>query len=182
MILVSHPTGNTFVTALLDGLARVEKLGLFATTFTVRHEAGWLKLLPAKVRAELLRRSTSLPPEQIVHRPMRELARLFSQRAGLKFLTRHESGFASVDAVYQDLDRWIARRLPRWSRERQIDCLYAYEDGALESFRAAAKLGLRRIYDLPIAYWETSRRCAPAPVAPQPAPMPAPSAPPAGLP
>jgi glycosyltransferase involved in cell wall biosynthesis len=36
--------------------------------------------------------------------------------------------------------------------------VYAYEDGALETLTAAKDLGVRRIYDLPIAYWQTLRR------------------------
>jgi len=38
-----------------------------------------------------------------------------------------------------------------------IEAVYAYEDGALETFRQARESGLKCIYDLPIAYWETSR-------------------------
>ncbi|MGO8696312.1 MAG: glycosyltransferase family 4 protein [Limisphaerales bacterium] len=36
--------------------------------------------------------------------------------------------------------------------------VYAYEDGALETLTAAKDLGVKRIYDLPIAYWQTLRR------------------------
>jgi glycosyltransferase involved in cell wall biosynthesis len=36
--------------------------------------------------------------------------------------------------------------------------VYAYEDCALQLFHAAEKTGVRRVYDLPIAYWELARR------------------------
>ena len=36
--------------------------------------------------------------------------------------------------------------------------VYAYEDGALASFRAAQSLGVARLYDLPIGYWRAARR------------------------
>jgi glycosyltransferase involved in cell wall biosynthesis len=36
--------------------------------------------------------------------------------------------------------------------------VYCYEDGALETFRAAKARGLRCFYELPISWWETSRR------------------------
>jgi glycosyltransferase involved in cell wall biosynthesis len=38
------------------------------------------------------------------------------------------------------------------------DAVYAYEDCALQTFREAKKLGLKCIYDLPIAYWELSKK------------------------
>jgi glycosyltransferase involved in cell wall biosynthesis len=36
--------------------------------------------------------------------------------------------------------------------------VYAYEDCALQIFEAARDLNLRRVYELPIAYWETAQR------------------------
>jgi glycosyltransferase involved in cell wall biosynthesis len=39
-----------------------------------------------------------------------------------------------------------------------LRAVYAYEDCAVETFTAARDRGLHRIYDLPIAYWETSQR------------------------
>ncbi|MDQ3621186.1 MAG: glycosyltransferase family 4 protein [Verrucomicrobiota bacterium] len=63
-----------------------------------------------------------------------------------------------MDAVYQDLDRAVAQRLPVFARKHALTCVYAYEDGARATFRAARELGLRCIYDLPIAYWEVARR------------------------
>ena len=57
-----------------------------------------------------------------------------------------------MDAVYAELDRAVAQRLGSGTS------VYCYEDGALETFRAARERGLRRIYELPIAYWETTQR------------------------
>jgi glycosyltransferase involved in cell wall biosynthesis len=78
----------------------------------------------------------------------------------LKYRTpiAHESGWASVDAVYADLDRYVARQLPRWKKQLPLRAVYAYEDAALKTFRAAKREGLTSVYDLPIAYWKTSRR------------------------
>ncbi|WP_419581569.1 glycosyltransferase family 4 protein [Stieleria magnilauensis] len=41
--------------------------------------------------------------------------------------------------------------------ESQLAAVYCYEDGAFETFRVAKRLGLKCIYDLPIAYWRKSR-------------------------
>jgi glycosyltransferase involved in cell wall biosynthesis len=53
------------------------------------------------------------------------------------------------------LDRKVAARL------RQLpDCnlVYAYEDGALETFRAAQSQNISRVYDLPIGYWKVAQQ------------------------
>jgi len=72
----------------------------------------------------------------------------------LRYLARHEFGVFSVDAVYRSLDRRVAKRLPGLSG---LKAVYAYEDGALETFRCAHTLGFRCIYDLPIGYWRVGR-------------------------
>jgi glycosyltransferase involved in cell wall biosynthesis len=63
-----------------------------------------------------------------------------------------------MDAVYQNFDRAVARRLPKLKARHNADTVYAYEDGALETFMQAKSLGMKCIYDLPIAYWETGRQ------------------------
>jgi glycosyltransferase involved in cell wall biosynthesis len=73
---------------------------------------------------------------------------------GLRNLDRHERGWASVDKVYRSLDRAVAKSLD----PKKTSAVYCYEDGALETFRAAEQLGIRRIYDLPIGYWRAARR------------------------
>jgi glycosyltransferase involved in cell wall biosynthesis len=53
------------------------------------------------------------------------------------------------------LDRRVARRL---LDSIQLKAVYAYDHGALESFRAAKSRGLKCIYEHPIVYWRESRR------------------------
>lgn len=157
MILVSHANGNTFVRALLATLLKEQRLGLFATGFGFAGAPRFLSGLPASLRGELDRRRYDVPPGRLYTRPHKELARLAAQRLGWASLHRNESGWASVDAVYQDLDRAVARRLPAWKKSRGLTAAYAYEDGALRTLRTAREEGLRAVYDLPIAYWETLR-------------------------
>ncbi len=86
---------------------------------------------------------------------MREWLRLLCSRANvMNFLTRHEVGWASVDAVYRELDCFVASRL---NSTNSLSGVYAYEDCALHSFSRAKQLGLRCFYDLPIAYWRFGR-------------------------
>jgi len=158
MILLTHPTGNTFSRALLRGLEERGLLGFFATTFAARSDSFWLKALPGKLRRELLRREYALPDSKLITRPARELVRLAAERFKIGALTKHEHGFASFDAIYHDLDSYLARALPDLARRGALRAVYAYEMGAIEVFEAARELGLRRFYELPIAYWETSQR------------------------
>lgn len=154
-IAVSHPTGNEFVRALLRALDGKNLLARFFTTLAAPPE-NILRLLPRPLREQLARRRFALPHSRISTRPAREITRLVANAAGIKSLTAHESGAASLDAVYRDLDRFTATWVHKNSEE--IRAVYCYEDGALETFRAAASHRLARIYELPIAYWETSRR------------------------
>ncbi|TVP75364.1 MAG: glycosyl transferase family 1, partial [Puniceicoccaceae bacterium] len=111
------------------------------------------KLLAAVAAETSARRHFALPPELIHLHPGRELVRQFAPKLGLAQLVRHESGWASVDQVYQSLDRAVANALPGAG----VSGVYQYEDGAFASFTAAARLGLPCAYDLPIAYWRLGR-------------------------
>jgi glycosyltransferase involved in cell wall biosynthesis len=151
MYLLSHPTGNQNMRH--SALALCEA-GLLAETWTclaVADDAPWLDLLPHRARAELLRRSFPRAlGGRLRLRPWREIARLATRRLGWQSPSRHEQGWCSVDAVYRDLDRQVAARLETCDGFTGV---YAYEDGAAASFRVAGRLGLRRVYDLPIGYW-----------------------------
>ena len=152
-----HPTGNRNVRAVLASLAAAGILEEFATTIATNPTAPWLKLLPVGIRQELLRRTFPIPAKQIRTAPGLEIARLALGKLGLQRHTSHELGWASTDAVYQRLDQLVARRLPQLAQARHIAAVYAYEDGALATFTQAKKLGIKCVYDLPIAYWETAR-------------------------
>ena len=155
MVLVIHPFGNANVRAVLQAFEEAGLLSRFVTTI------GWSKYsypeLSDHIRGKL-RRNYPLPAERIDIHPLREAVRLFALTAGLRPLVRHEVGWASIDRVWQGIDRKAARCLRKQAYGSNVRAVYAYEDCAVEAFEAARDLGLRRIYDLPIAYWETSRR------------------------
>ena len=73
------------------------------------------------------------------------------------YFTRPEYGLASIEAIYTNLDENVGERLPFLQKNYGADAVYAYEDGALAIFTQAKALGMKCIYDLPIAYWETAR-------------------------
>ena len=159
-ILLAHPTGNQFFRHLAAGFAAQDRLGRVASCVNFNACLDSLSaFLPSGVRGELERRAfrESWAQDLRTH-PGREIGRIFAQRLGWARGYRAESSLFSVDAVYQNFDRWLARNLPRWQQEAELSGVYVYEDGALATFTAARKLGLKCCYDLPIAYWETGRR------------------------
>ena len=154
MILLSHPTGNEFVREALAAFDRAGILGEFWTTISWNPEARINQLFPQSLRDLFGRRSFSESVRSRTHTvPLREAIRLFAGAIGVT--PKHETGAFSVDAVLRALDRKVAGRLRKIDN---CDAIYAYEDGALQSFRAAGDIGLKRIYDLPIGYWRVGQR------------------------
>lgn len=157
-ILLSHPTGNQNLRAVISSLKDKDMLAKFSTTLAFDPSSTILGVLPAKVKEEFLRRSYPVDFEMIRTRPLLELSRNILPRLGFHSVIKHETGFASVDRVYQDLDRSTAAYLAQLNRSGNITAAYAYEDGALETFKMAKKLGVTTLYDLPIGYWKAARR------------------------
>jgi glycosyltransferase involved in cell wall biosynthesis len=160
MILLSHPSGNAFVRAILLGLLEAHELDSFHTTLS------WKKFprsLPSSLHDLMIRRRFPVPATKIRTRAKRELVRLLAPKLGLNFLTQHEKGWASVDAVAHDLDQYVAKELTARAQNRQFSlplpaAVYSYEDDCLATFQTAKKLEMKCFYDLPIAYWQTSQR------------------------
>jgi starch synthase len=153
-VLVSHPTGNANVTAVVRALYAQDLLAAFYTCIVWRPESLVARLMPAGVRHTFERRARVQLPAELVHtRPLRELVRNALIRAGKKRWIAAESNPFSIDGIYADLDRYVARSLRRYPNVRAV---YAYEDGALHEFRRAHELGMHCIYDLPIGYWRAN--------------------------
>jgi len=134
MITVSHPTVNQYVRALVTALDRHSELRELNTTIAIGQ------------------RSVGIARRKIRPHPYREIVRLLGQRSKQHWLVRHESGWASVDAVAQAFDRHVSKTLGK------DGAVYCYEDSALFTFRAADRIGLKRYYELPILYWETAQK------------------------
>ena len=157
MVDLIHPTGNQFVRYLLLALEERGMLGAFHTTLGFSAST-WTRFLPKSLRAECVRRTYPMSRDKLRTRPGRESLRLAAQKLRWPYLTRHENGWASLDQVYQDLDGAVARDVQRRDFRQDVAGIYGYEDGCLETFRVAKNRGLKCLYDLPIAYWETVRR------------------------
>jgi glycosyltransferase involved in cell wall biosynthesis len=152
VFVLSHPTGNANLRAVAEALHRHGLLDQFHTTLA--DGAGLTGRLLASLAAETsARRRFALPAKKIHLHPWRELFRQIAPKVGLAQLVRHEYGWASIDRVYQSLDRAVAQSL----ESSGVSGVYQYEDGALQTFTAATRLGLTCAYDLPIAYWRLGR-------------------------
>jgi glycosyltransferase involved in cell wall biosynthesis len=154
MLIVSHPTANNNTRELALALCETGQLREFHTCIAACGDNFFQQLSDLPGFSEIKRRACSdaLYSYLRLH-PWREIGRLGLGRLGIDFLNRHESGFFSVDALYRSFDKNVSKRV----RKSKSSAVYCYEDGALETFRAAKKNGAKCIYDLPIAYWRVSR-------------------------
>ncbi len=152
--LVVHPTGNTYVRNDLQALHEAGCLWKYLTAVGPSRQSAWLKL--PLIGAEFARRAVELPPDKVEAHPGREMVRLLASRLGAQGLTQHETGWASVDKVFQALDQAAARDIEK--HRGNARAVLAYEDGAEACFTAAHKAGWKSVYHLPIAYGPYARQ------------------------
>lgn len=151
-IIISHPTGNANVRAIVTAFAEERLLAQFFTTVACFEKTAWLKYLIKDVgRREF---KNYLKSFTITH-PWREIGRHAANRAGLYYFTKQENSIFSIDSVYQSLDKYVAGKI---RKAPGASVIYGYEDGSYHSFVAAKESGFACVYDLPIAYWKTARR------------------------
>ena len=156
MLLLAHPSGNTFFRAAARAFYSAGWLQELDSCICWDSDSPLAHRLPAGLSVQLGRRSFNDVPLVLQHSyPWRELGRLSSAALALPWLRRHEQGPFSIDAVYRSFDRHVAARLPSLV---SLQAVYAYEDAALITFQASERLGLRRVYDLPIGYWRAAQQ------------------------
>lgn len=157
-VIISHPTGNANVRAVLSGFSRSNTLSQFHTTLAVFPDTMLERLSKLAPFNELERRGYEQSLQSKTQMwPGREVLRLLSSKAGITQLSSRENDPFSVDSVYRSLDKRVAKSLLS-AKKKGVDAVYAYEDGALETFNRAQRLGITCVYDLPIAFWETTRK------------------------
>jgi len=158
MILLAHPFGNANVRAVLSALDQAGLLAKFVTALGWSNDSPLVHELPANLRSQMARRGYALPHYKIKIFPAREIVRLLAGKMRQRWLVEHERGWASIDRVGRELDKFAAGALRKSHQRQNIRGVYAYEDCAERLFETASELGVCRIYDLPIAYWETAQR------------------------
>jgi alpha-maltose-1-phosphate synthase len=158
VILLSHPTANQNVRQCALALAEADLLAEFWTG--VRWSQGSLldrfAAISPRLQDELRRRSFSTELTPFVRTVSgREWGRLLAGRLGWDRLSLGEKLGLSVDAVYRALDRRVAERI---ASGLTIKAVYAYDDGALATFRAAKEFGIKCIYEHPTVSWRVVRQ------------------------
>ena len=153
-MLLSHPTANANVRAIAKSLTANGMLEAFFTSIGVFPGSLLDKVGEVSMFSELKRRAfdSQLKPFTWLY-PWWETGRIISQKLSVPSL----NNIFSIDNSYKKFDRYVASALSEYNKDSDNRGVYAYEDGALETFIAAKKLGVKCIYDLPIAYWETGR-------------------------
>jgi glycosyltransferase involved in cell wall biosynthesis len=140
--VVSHPTGNTFVRALLNQLSNQNQLDKFYTTIGAGEGANyWISTFCGE------KRQYAIADKFISRQWVPEVTRLLSKGDQAKRRKR-------ADQCYQSLDSKVSYELSNHSSQ----VLHAYEDGCSDSFARAKELGVQCSYELPIAHWATVRR------------------------
>ena len=140
--VISHPTGNTFVRALIKELNSRSQLEKFFTTIGAGEGANSLVKLLCEGK-----RQYAIPDKIISRQWMPEFTRLLSK--GNQAKKRQKA-----DHSYQALDYKVSHELSTLNSQ----ILHAYEDGCSDSFARAKELGIQCSYELPIAHWATVRR------------------------
>lgn len=154
-LIMSHPTANANVRAAAIAFEKEQLLSQFFTTIASFPGDFLDKVGSIKPFSEVRRRQFDPVLQSYTHiYPFFEFGRILSAKFDLSSLTKHEKGFFSVDSVYKHLDKHVASKLV----QRNDLAVYAYEDGAFQTFLKAKDLGLPRLYDLPIGYWRTAQQ------------------------
>jgi glycosyltransferase involved in cell wall biosynthesis len=157
-IVLSHPTSNEVSRYAVNGLLEADALSEFHTAIAVFPGTLLSKISRIKGLQELNRRSFSPALERFTKTsPWLEMGRQVALKMKLSTLTAHESGVFSVDAIYKNLDNAVAHSI-KSSNRKGITGVYAFEDGALQSFTEAKKQNIKCFYDLPIGYWRAAKR------------------------
>ena len=156
-IIVSHPTGNSNVRAVAKGFLESGSLFRFYTTIASFPNGFLYKLGSLPLLKEIRRRSYDGKLQPLTNTyPWREIGRTLSSKLKLDSFLVHEKGIFCIDQIYKSLDKHVATDLSV-AQKKGVTAVYAYEDGALETFTKAKQLGIDCIYDLPIGYWKSAR-------------------------
>jgi glycosyltransferase involved in cell wall biosynthesis len=149
-VLVSHPHVAAFATGLAQGLAEANKLAGYYTGLVVARDtrvgdaARWLSGRWPVLKNRIL---PGMPPQRLHPMPAVEALARMTGRA----LKNWKLPVSAYDLIFGGHDAAVS--LMAWPRE--TTAVYAYEDGALLTFRKAARLGLERVWDLPLPHYRT---------------------------
>ena len=150
-ILVSHPHVAAVSARLAEGLAREGKLAGYFTglAFAAGSQPGRMAEALSE-RAPLLRNRRL--DDSLAGRLHSYAAVELGARLAARAFGRLDGRFSTYNALFLAHDRAVS--WAPWPRDTAG--VYAYEDGALHTFRRAARRELRRFWDLPTPHYLTT--------------------------
>lgn len=159
-ISLIHPTGNPYSRNCAIAFSEAGLLEKIITTIAYNPDSfasRSLHLLPKpiqhRIEQELKRRTWTLAETVTLQTyPWLEVVRLALVRTRLN--RRIGLGDQQLtDWVYASLDRHVAKH-----HLQGLDAVYAYEDGAADTFNAAKQQGIFCFYELPIVFYHLSQK------------------------
>ena len=138
--LVSHPTGNNFVRALVEELLKQANLEKLFTTIGFGNDS---------VFQALGRRVYNIPNKYIERKVWGEFLRLANPTKG-----DYKTRISATDKMYEKFDKHVSFNL----KKHKPDIVHSYEDCSYQTFIKARDHGIVCSYELPIAHWMTTRR------------------------
>lgn len=145
-VLISHAHGNQNSRHAAIGLMKHELLTAFFTSIAVFEGTVLHKLSGISVLSILRRRIFDLCLKKVCHvSPWLEICR------NIRFLPN-----VSSDAVIHHLDKKVSKYIAE--HDKEINAVYAYDEGAYHSFQVAKQKSIKCLLDLPIIHWRTYRR------------------------
>lgn len=139
--IASHPTGNSFVKALVEELYRQDKLKYFSTTIGFGYGTNFFF---SKFKNK---RKYNIPDTKVKRHWNPEIKRLLIR-------SDQKTNRLMADASYNRLDLETSKKLSTNSAK----FIHAYEDCACKTFTRAKELGIQCSYELPITHWATTRK------------------------
>lgn len=156
MIVVSHPFGNENVRSALVGLQKEKLISQFITTLATFPRSYLEIFSDLAIYKSLTRRQFDSSLRKITSKyPNKEIIRLIAQQFNIDFLISNRNGKYSTGEVIKQIDNKTANYILK--NHNFLKAVYAYEDCAFQSFKAADEVGLLKVYDLPIGYWRCAR-------------------------
>ncbi|MEM8639151.1 MAG: glycosyltransferase family 4 protein [Cyanobacteria bacterium P01_G01_bin.54] len=151
-----HPTGSPFARQAAIALAELGALRWIITSIAYNPQRYWAKglqrWLPSVVR-ELERRTWPAPQGVPIYQyPWGELWRILLLKAHVP-QRLGQNPQRLTDWRYASLDQQVVH-----FHLTGLEGVYAYEDGAVQTFQVAKHWGIRCFYDLPIVYYRQSQQ------------------------
>ena len=146
-VIISHPTGNVNVRNAVKTFDERNSLFCFITALNISIKKNFLFFLPKFILKELNRRSyKGYTTKIITTASFFEWKRLITLKF-FKWFIRSDD----IDILNKKIDFFTSRHIQ--NNKNKVNAIYAYADGALDSFKEAKKHSIKCIYEYPAPHY-----------------------------